>query len=85
MVSRCGVQVKIRAKNFTAFYSIALCAAKSREISLVNRKLTFDERISCITRHRNFSPRRHPVVSLQVTPFLRDCKGRGYRGDRRAG
>ncbi|RMX55939.1 hypothetical protein pdam_00015626 [Pocillopora damicornis] len=64
---------------------VSRCGVQSREISLVNRKLTFDERISCITRHRNFSPRRHPVVSLQVTSFLRDCKGRGYRGDRRAG
>ena len=26
-----------------------------------------------------FSPRSHRAVSLQVAPFLRDCKGRGFR------
>ena len=31
----------------------------------------------------DFSPTSHQAVSLQVAPFLRDCKGRGYR--RRAG
>ena len=52
----------------TTFYSFAPCAAKvplgqcsrvccCREISLVNQKLTFDERISCITRHDDFSPK----------------------------
>ena len=30
-------------------------------------------------RHNDFSPRGHRVVLLRVTPFLRDCKGRGYR------
>ena len=34
--------------------------------------------------HEDFSPRSHQVVSLQVAPFLGDCKGRGYRRDRRA-
>ena len=65
----------------------SVCALEfhcSREISFVNKKLTFDEIISCITRHHNFSPRSHPIGSLQVAPFLRDCKGRGYRRDRRA-
>ena len=56
-----------------------------REIPSVNQKLTFDERIGCITRHDDFSPRSHRAVSLQVVPFLRDCTGRGYRSDRRAG
>ena len=55
----------------------------SRAIPSVNQKRTFDERISCIRRHDDFSPRSHRAVSLQVAPFLRDCKGRGYR--RRAG
>ena len=52
--------------RFITFYSFAPCAAKvplgqcsrvccCREISLVNQKLTFDERISCITRHDDFS------------------------------
>ena len=50
-----------------------------REIPSVNQKLTFDKRISCITRPDDFSPRSHPNVSLQVAPFLKDCKGRGYR------
>ena len=50
-----------------------------REIPSVNQKLTFDQRISCITRPDDFSPRSHPSVSLQVAPFLKDCKGRGYR------
>ena len=50
-----------------------------REIPSVNQKLTFDKRISCITRPDDFSPRSHPSVSLQVAPFLKDCKGRGYR------
>ena len=30
-------------------------------------------------RNDDFSPRSHRAVSLQVAPFLRDCKGRGYR------
>ena len=30
-----------------------------REIPSVNQKLTFDERIICITRHNGFSPRSH--------------------------
>ena len=46
-----------------------------RVISFANQKLTFDERISRITRHDNF----HRVVSLQVARFLKDFKGRGYR------
>ena len=53
-------------------------------IPIANQKLTLDERISCITRHNDFSPRSHRVVSLQVAPFLKDCKGRDYRRDRRA-
>ena len=56
-----------------------------REIPVLIKKLTFDERISCVTRYHKFSPRNHRVVSLQVAPFLRDSKGRGYRHDRRAG
>ena len=78
------------------FYSFALSAAKvplvralefrcCREIPLVNQKLTFYERMSCITRYDDCSPRSHRAVLLQVAPFLRDCKGRGYRCDRRAG
>ena len=51
-----------------------------REIPLANPKLTFEERIGCITRHGDFSPRSHRALSLQVAPFLR-----GYRRDRRAG
>ena len=47
-------------------------------------QLTFDERISCITRNDDFLPRSHRAISLQVTPLLRDCKGRGYRHGRRA-
>ena len=47
-------------------------------------QLTFDERISCITRHDDFLPRSHRAISLQVAPLLRDCKGRGYRHGRRA-
>ena len=54
-----------------------------RVILLANQKLIFDERISCITRHDDFSPRSDRTVSLQVAPFLGDCKGKGYR--RRAG
>ena len=50
-----------------------------REIPSVNQKLTFDKRISCTTRPDDLSPRSHPNVSLQVAPFLKDCKGRGYR------
>ena len=50
-----------------------------RVISLANQKLTFDEIISCITRHDDFSPRSDRAVSLQTAPFLRDCKGRGRR------
>ena len=53
-----------------------------REISLVNQKLAFDERISCITRQDDFSPKNYRTVSLQVAPSLGDC--RGYRRDPRA-
>ena len=48
-----------------------------RVIPLENQDLTFDERIS--TRLDDFSPKSHRAVSLQVVPFFRDCKGRGYR------
>ena len=52
---------------------------------MVNQKLTFDEIISCITRHDDFPPWNHRAVSLQVAPFHRDCKRRDYRRDLRAG
>ena len=81
MVSRCGVRQKISQHFIPSHYVrrrfpsfIALEFPCSREVSLVNQKLTFDD----------FSPRRHPVVSLQVAPFLRDWKGRGYSRDHRA-
>ena len=72
------------------FYSFVLSAAKValgqysrvsllKGISLWKPKANFDERISCITRHNDFSPRGHRAVSLQVAPYLRDCKSRGYR------
>ena len=64
---------------------VALEFRCSREIPLVNQKLTFDEKISCIMRHDDFSPRSQRAVSLQVAPFLRDCNGRGYLRDRQAG
>ena len=35
-----------------------------RVISLANQKLTFDEIISCITRHDDFSPKSDRAVSL---------------------
>ena len=38
---------------------------------LANQKLIFDERISCITRHDDFSPRSDRTVSLQVGSFPR--------------
>ena len=65
------------------FYSSAPSAAKvtldqcSRVslIPLANHKLTFDERVGYITRHDDFVPRSHRAVSLQVAPFLKDCKG----------
>ena len=76
------------------FYSFALSALKvplrsrefrcCREIPLVNQKLTFHERISCVTRHDEFLPKIHRAVSPQVSAFLRDRKGRGCRRDRRA-
>ena len=70
------------------FYSLAQCAANvplvsalefrcCRVIPLTNQKLTFDEKISFITRYDDFSLRSHRAVSLQVAPFLRDWKGRG--------
>ena len=54
-----------------------------RVIPSGNHKLTSKERISCIRRHDDLSPRSHWAVSLQVAPLLRDYKDRGYR--RRAG
>ena len=33
-----------------------------RVFPLANRKLTFDERVSCITMHDDFSPRSHRAV-----------------------
>ena len=47
-----------------------------------NRKATFDggiERICCIARHDDFSPRGPLAVLLEVAPFVRDCRSRGYR------
>ena len=35
-------------------------------IPLVNHKITFDERIGCITRQDGFSPRSHQAVSLKL-------------------
>ena len=74
------------------FHSFAISAAKvpsvsalefrcCRVIPLRNQKRTFDERISCITRHNDFSPRSHRAVSLQVAPFPRECKNRGSRNE----
>ena len=37
-----------------------------RKILFVNQKLTFDERISCITRHDDFSPRIHRAVYCKL-------------------
>ena len=45
--------------------------AVRRVIPLANRKLTFGERISCIKRDDDFSPRSHRAVSLKVGPFQR--------------
>ena len=56
-----------------------------KEIPTINQKLTFSEIISYITRHDDFPPRSHRAVSVQVAPFLRDCKSRDYRRDLRAG
>ena len=42
-----------------------------RVIPLANHKLTSEERISCITRHDDLSPRNYWAVSLQVALFLR--------------
>ena len=72
------------------FHSFALSAAKvplarCSRVSLLSSnshskpKRTFDERISCITRHDDFSPRSHRAVSMQVALFPGECKGRGYR------
>ncbi|RMX43906.1 hypothetical protein pdam_00011262, partial [Pocillopora damicornis] len=44
-------------------------------------RLTFDERIGCITRLNDFVPRSHRAVSLQVAPSLKDCKGSVRRSD----
>ncbi len=57
-----------------------------REIEQASQKLMFDgsiERISCITKHDDFSSMTNRSVLLQVAPLLRDRNGRGYR--RRAG
>ena len=62
------------------FYFFELSAGKvPLGRCLANQKLTFDERISCIVKHDDFSPRSHRAVSQQVTPFLVHCKGRGDR------
>ena len=57
------------------FYSFALEFRCCRMIPIANHKLTFDERIGCITRRDDFVPGSHRAVSLQVAPFLKDCKG----------
>ena len=72
--------------NIIRFLSVsALVFRCCREIPLVNQKLTFEERISCITRHDDFPPRSNRAVLLQVAPSPIDCKGRGYGHGRRAG
>ena len=57
------------------FYSFALEFRCCRMIPLANHKLTFDERIGCVTRHDDFVPRSHRAVSLLVAPLFKDCKG----------
>ena len=37
------------------------------------------ERISCITRHDDYSAMTNQSVLTQVVPLLRDRNGRGYR------
>lgn len=37
------------------------------------------ERISCITRHDDYSAMTNQSVLTQVAPLLRDRNGRGYR------
>ena len=72
--------------NIIRFLSVsALVFRCCREIPLVNQKLTFEERISRITRHDDFPPRSNRAVLLQVAPSPIDCKGRGYGHGRRAG
>lgn len=53
-----------------------------REIAQARQKLMFDgsiERISCITKHDDFSAMTNRSVLTQVAPLLRDRNGRGYR------
>ena len=53
-----------------------------REIAQAGQKLMFDgsiERISCITKHDDFSAMTNRSVLTQVAPLLRDRNGRGYR------
>ena len=57
------------------FYFFAPEFRCCRMIPLANHKLTFDERIGCVTRHDDFVPRSHRAVSLQVAPLFKDCKG----------
>ena len=72
------------------FHSFAISAAKVPSVNALefrccriipqrNQRRTFDKRISCITRHDDFSPRSHRAVSLQVATFPRECKDRGSR------
>ena len=77
------------------FYSFALCAAKvplgqCSRVSLLKRyslgkpKANFWRKNQLYNEARWFFSRGHRAVSLQVVPFLRDCKGKGYGRDRRA-
>ena len=70
-------------RRFLSVSALEFCCC--REIPFLNQKQTFGERISCVTRHEDFLIRSDRIVSLQVASFLRDCKGRGHRRDRRAG
>ena len=78
------------------FYSFALYAAKvplvqCSRVSLLWRyspskpKVNFWRNNHVYHEARWFSQRCHWIVSLQDASFLRSCKGRGYRRDRRAG
>ena len=56
------------------FYSFALEFRCCRMIPLANHKLTFDERIGCVTRHDDFVPRSHGQFHCKLLLYSKIAK-----------
>ena len=58
---------------------VAVFVSLLQSNSLCKPKANLRRKNQLYREARCFSPRSHRAVSLQAVPFLRDCKGRGFR------